>query len=184
MGKRGPVPETAEMKRRKGNPGRRALPSPQDEREQALAAGGVGVAPPDWLSAGGREIWSRLAPKLMKLKLLQQWDVETFARYCHKFALWIEYHKKMSTEGYSYQVSTNHGEWVRLHPLFNAADRLDRTLQADEQKFGLNPADRQRIIAGAAALASPPPGDLFANDQMRPAGDGEMESRSPIGLLN
>jgi hypothetical protein len=73
------------------------------------------------------------------------------------------------------------------------ADRLDRMMLAFEDRFGLNPAERQRIMAARANTGAP--GDLFGGQQGKeaerrpddpatPAAEAAEPIEGPIGLLN
>jgi P27 family predicted phage terminase small subunit len=188
MGRRGPKPEAAAIKEKKGNPGHRPIgsdPSPQKDAAKKIA-----VSPPSWLKAGkGLEVWKRLAPRLISLKLLTTTDVETFGRYCRSCARWLQMQQKIDKQGLTRHVKSNHGEWDRPHPLLLPSDRLEVRLQAFEACFGLNPADRQRIFAARATTPDPAARDLFGDDT--PAGRPDdmpakpaRQSEGPIGLLN
>ena len=189
MGRRGPKPEAAVIKEKKGNPGHRPIgadPAPQ----QNTAAKKIALSPPSWLKERkGIEVWKRIAPRLVSLKLITTADVETFGRYCRTFSRWLEMQAKIDKQGLTRHVKSNHGEWDRPHPLLLPCDRLEVRLQAFEACFGLNPADRQRIFAARSMSADPAAGDLFGRDQRPddPASRPSPPSRTsegPIGLLN
>jgi P27 family predicted phage terminase small subunit len=207
-GRRGPAPEPAAVKAAKGNPGRRPI---NEEELAASGAGGantgaapsegaggepeqtaaVAVQPPDWINADGLAVWNRLAPRLVTMRLLQLLDADTFGRYCQDFGRWVKLQSKLDREGETYTSQSPHGEYIRSHPAFMQADRLNRTLLAFEQNFGLNPADRQRLFAARAAAGAGAGGaDLFGNSEGAGGGDDNRspaatpERRGPIGLLN
>lgn len=195
MGRRGPKPEPAAIKRAKGNPGHRPI-----GEDVPVAAGGEGkdvarVAQPDFLKGTGkvrgdaRKIWDRLAPRLTAQKLLAPTDAETFGRYCVNFARWLKMQTELNKSGETYWTESQHGKMKRIDPAFVIASRLERDLQSAEASFGLNPAERQRIFAARAA-AGGLAGDLFATPPQaagheappaRAAGD---RPAGPIGLLN
>lgn len=216
-GRRGPAPEPAEVKRAKGNPGRRPLLTEEMEA-QARAAGalpvtgtGAGSAigagsgetasfgeggeqaapaapiqPPEWLNADGLEVWNRLVPRLVVMKILQGIDADAFARYCQNFGRWVKLQRRLDAEGETYTSESPHGSYVRANPAFMIADRLDRALQRDEANFALNPADRQRLFAARAAAAGAGGADLFGNSGG--VGGDAVPARpdrpkSPVGYL-
>ena len=109
-----------------------------------------GVQPPKWLKKEGLRIWQRLSPTLQDLKLLTQADAETFARYCRNYARWLDAEKAIDKEGATYESESQWGKLKRVNPVFLIADRLERQLLAAEDRFGLNPAERQRIFAARA----------------------------------
>lgn len=194
MGLRGPKPEPAAVKIAKGNPGNR----PIGVDPQITADQGVPVTPPAWLKKSGLAIWERLAPRLTAMKLLSQVDAEAFGRYCRNFARWQKMQLILDKEDEFYESESAHGKLKRVHPAFLVSDRLERQLLASEDRFGLNPAERQRLFAARAAI--PNWGDLFgglpssgkqpAGKQPagKPKGGGDEKPAthvgSPVGLLN
>jgi P27 family predicted phage terminase small subunit len=187
---RGPKPEPAAVRDQK-EPVRSVhqprLPSP----EASFASNGA-VEPPKWLRKEGRRIWDRLSPPLQAAKLLTQADAETFARYCRNFARWIDAEKAIDKEGATYESESQWGKLKRVNPVFLIADRLERQLLAIEDRFGLNPAERQRIFAARAQTGAP--GDLFSQ-QARPSDRRERDPatqptqpaepiEAPEGFLN
>ena len=170
MGRRGPKPETAAVKEAKGKPGRRPIGS--DPAQEASHP--VRVDAPDWLKSDGLEVWGRLAPRLVALKLLSVTDAETFARYCRNFARWLKMQKRLDDEGEIYEIETQSGKVRRADPAFLIGDRLERQLVSAEAMFGLNPAERQRIFAARANGAGAGAGDrdLFGHASQA-AGQGK-----------
>lgn len=149
-----------------------------------------GVNPPAWLKKEGLKIWQRLAPPLQRAKLLSQSDAETFARYCRNFARWLKMQKEIDKEGEAYESESQWGKLKRVNPAFLIADRIERQLLATEDRFGLNPAERQRIFAARAAATNA--GDMFSAPQpdkrpddvaAEPTQPAEPE-QGPVGFLN
>ena len=194
MGRRGPKPEPAAVKRAKGNPGRRPIGDDPvivqlqegETAERALRV--ISVSPPKSLKGEALQIWKRLAPQLVRLKLLVPIDAETFGRYCRNFARWEKMQRILDSEGETYESVSQHGTLKRAHPAYLIADRLERQLLAAEANFGLNPAERQRIFA--QRVANPASADLFGGEgSQKPVTVPPKASRpdapsSPIGLLN
>jgi P27 family predicted phage terminase small subunit len=89
-------------------------------------------------------------------KLLTIADVETFGRYCRNFARWLKLQRELDTDGETYVSESQHGTLKRANPAFIMADRLERMLLATEDRFGLNPAERQRIMAARAQKPAAP----------------------------
>lgn len=200
---RGRKPQPGTVKEQKGavRSTRKRPPASAPAASSATAAIG-GVAPPAWLKLEGRTIWHRLTPHLRAAKLLTPADAETFARYCRNFARWLKLQRVLDREGETYETETygmaaDGGEargskLKRAHPAFLIADRLERQLLAAEDRFGLNPAERQRIFAARSQTGVS--GDLFAPaDGPADKRDGDPAAQpaaaaepieSPIGLLN
>lgn len=160
---RGRRPEPAAVKEQK-----QAVRSARKARAAAPSAGlstpaGTPAAPA-WLREDGRRIWVQLAPALYAAKLLTAADVMTFGRYCSNFAKWLKMQRMLAKDGEVYWTESQHGKLRRAHPAFGIADRIERQLLAAEDRFGLNPAERQRIFAARAQTGAS--GDLF--DQSAP----------------
>jgi P27 family predicted phage terminase small subunit len=200
---RGRKPQPAAIKEQKA-----AVRSKRKRRDSASRSAAVppASAPPPSLKGEGRKVWDRLAATLRQAKLLTDADAPAFARYCRNTALWEEMRSLAQREGIIYETETylfddgkDGGETrparanklKRIHPAFVIADRLERQLLAIEDRFGMNPAERQRIFAARAQTGVS--GDLFAAvdaGERRP-GDPAAEPAkpaepidSPIGLLN
>ena len=101
----------------------------------------------------------------------------------------------LDDEGETYESESAHGKLKRAHPAFLIADRLERQLLAAEDRFGLNPAERQRLYAARAAqpafpgelpfglpLAAPRGGKQPGTE--RPAAMPSGRPASPVGFLN
>lgn len=199
MGRRGPKPEPAIIKQQKGNPGHR----PVGVDSSSASALAFSITPPTWLKtakgkgkSSGIEVWNRLAPRLIALRLLTFADVETFARYCRNFGRWLRMNEIIDKEGETYETET-YGEagttgakLKRVNPAYLIADRLERQLLAAEDRFGLNPAERQRIFAARAQTSDPAARDLFGSDDKRPTDPAAKPtapaepSENPVGYLN
>jgi P27 family predicted phage terminase small subunit len=147
---------------------------------------------PSWLKGEALKIFQRMSPRLSGLKLLTEVDAPAFARYCKHYARWLDLQRRLDREGDIYEIETASGKVRRADPAFVMADRLDRMLLALEDRFGLNPAERQRIMAARANAGAI--GDLFggqAKDAERRPSDSAAEAapaaepiEGPIGLLN
>lgn len=181
MGRRGPKPESAAVKEAKGKPGRRPVGS---DPVAIVAADAVArIDAPEWLNDAGREVWTRLAPRLVALKLLSPTDAETFGRYCKNFARWLKMQKRLDDLGEIYAIETASGVVRRADPAFLIGDRLERQLVSAEAMFGLNPAERQRIFAARAAGAGSGTGDrdLFGNQPAPTPAKGKRATAKPNG---
>jgi P27 family predicted phage terminase small subunit len=160
--------------------------------DHGSAAGAGGGLPPNWLKKEGLKVWDRLAPTLRAAKLLTDADTQTFGRYCRNFARWLKMQEAIDKEGEAYESESQWGKLKRVNPSFLIADRLERQLLAAEDRFGLNPAERQRIFAARAQTGVS--GDLFSapektgerrkDDPAAQATQAADPIESPIGLLN
>jgi P27 family predicted phage terminase small subunit len=179
--RRGRKPDPGAVKEAKGNPGKRRVAK---DTAVALAATG-GVEPPVWLKDEGLKVWARLAPNVVRLKLLTPVDAEAFGRYCRNLARWLKMQKRLDEVGEIYVIETASGEVRRPDPSFIIADRIERQLLAAEAVFGLNPAERQRIFA-SRTMTPDPAGDLFGRREVEAAQPVAAQAKpaGPVGLLN
>lgn len=188
MGRRGPRPEPAAVKKQKGSSRRPIGEDASPEQEAEALASAPKVTPPAWLKTDGLKVWERLAPRLIGQKLLFQIDAETFGRYCRNFARWLKMQARLDKKGEIYEIETASGIVRRADPAYMIADRLEKQLMSAEASFGLNPAERQRLFA---ARASGSLGDLFGagkgNDRQDKAPPSAPPAPkggdSPVGFL-
>ncbi|CAL8981555.1 hypothetical protein RHODGE_RHODGE_02820 [Rhodoplanes serenus] len=169
---RGRRPEPAGVKQQKQAVRSARKPRAPSSTAAIVAPTGMPAAPA-WLKEDGRKIWARLAPALYAAKLLTAADAMTFARYCANFAKWLKMQRMLAKDGEVYWTESQHGKLRRAHPAFGIADRVERQLLAAEDRFGLNPAERQRIFAARAQTGVS--GDLF--DAMAKLGTPSGERR-------
>lgn len=188
---RKPKPEAV---RDQTNPVRSTRKPKADAAQAAPVVTVGGVKPPTWLTGEGLAIWNERAPLLSQGKLLTEADTLSFARYCRNFGRWLKNVAVLDGENgetETYTVQTASGIVHRARPEFLIADRLERQLLAAEDRFGLNPAERQRIIA--ARLNAGGNGDLFGTPAAKreddpaakpaPAAKPVMPT-GPVGFLN
>jgi P27 family predicted phage terminase small subunit len=189
MGRRGPKPQPQGVREQKAPV--RSRHRKTAAAAQPAAAGGSAVAP-SWMKGEALSIFERMAPALRSMKLLTETDAPAFARYCKHYARWLELQKRLDKDGEFYEIETASGKVRRADPAFTMADRLDRMMLAFEDRFGLNPAERQRIMAARANTGAT--GDMFGNapgkderrpdDAAAPAAPAAEPIEGPIGLLN
>lgn len=161
MGRRAMSPELQEAR---GNPGKRVKRKVGAVRRVATTAK---IARPSWLTdALAKRVWDQLSGTLQFLKPS---DVQVFGRYCIYLANWVEADREIAKTGGSvYETSSAHVEnMMRINPWFTVRSRLEDDLIKIEEKIGLTPLDRMKIMTGLATAAGRPQGDLFGG-----AGDG------------
>ena len=83
--KSGPKPTPTALRELRGNPGRRPLPVNEPE-----PSGLEEVDPPAHLSTEAKREWRRLAPELIRLRLLTVADFAAFTGYCSAWSDFIE----------------------------------------------------------------------------------------------
>lgn len=178
----GPKPQPAEIKALKGNPGRRPLaPAPAD-------LGLFSSEPPKSLKRKPKAVWKHFAEAWRGLRFIRASDEPALERYCHDLAAWRDVTDRLEkVDGNIYETKSTHGTMLRVHPYFLVQDRLAKRLEAFEDRFGLNPASRQRIMLGMAAQAGGGPklplDEPGAEKPAPPAGSpiGMLTEHSPVG---
>jgi P27 family predicted phage terminase small subunit len=185
---RGRKPQPAGVKEQKS-----AVRSRKSKRAAPASAPAGAADAPAWLKGEALKIFQRMAPAMRSMKLLTETDAPAFSRYCKHFARWLELQKRLDKDGEFYEIVTASGTVRRADPAFTMADKLDRMMLAFEDRFGLNPAERQRIYAARAQTGAT--GDMFgasgaAKDERKPddaaaaAAPAAEPIEGPIGLLN
>ena len=172
MGRR-PLP--AEVKRAKGNPGKRKIvDAPLD-----LVAPSAPSSAPKNLSNLARQVWDRMAPRLEELRFLRVTDTPAFARYCTDLAKWWECEMHLRKRGTHYTSKSKHGTLHRINPSFLIQERLDRRLVAQEDRFGMSPSARQRLMLQIAGMSSGMPNPTGAAPK---EGDDAGKDEPGLGL--
>ncbi len=177
---RGRRPDTAEVKRAKGNPGRRRIV----ETPASLPV--LAETPHVALSMPARKVWAQIAPELARLRFLRLTDRDAFARYCEHLAKWWELTRALRKEGETYFSKSEHNPegLYRVNPKFLIRERVEKRLEVLEANFGLTPAARQQILHRLSVLPTGAAGDLFKPAEDQP--DGQIPAPTeddPIGLL-
>jgi P27 family predicted phage terminase small subunit len=183
---RGRTPQPAAVKSARGNPGRR--PIGETPAAQALTDDALHLAP-EWLSDEATTIWARLAPDLAAMRLLSRPDVMTFGRYCQMFAQWLAAGRQFDETNMVVRTESEHVKMDRVNKWLHVQLMLEQRLRDLEDRFGLNPANRQRIFAlrAAGAGAGHTPGLPFGEGGDKPADDPQpaamTNAQGPIGTL-
>ncbi len=142
MAKRGRKPKPTALKKLEGNPGKRPLnelePLPQVTMLRC----------PNWLEPEARKEWRRLAPVLIGAGILTGADAVPFAGYCQAYARWKEAEQEVTKLGMVYRD----GDRVRPNPYIAIARAAFAEVKSLAAEFGLTPANRTAIIAGALTV--------------------------------
>ena len=136
MGKRGLKPKPTEVKKRNGNPGRRAL-------NAAEPSAGSSVKKPSRLQGAGSDLWDELIPLLSKMKLLDRADSLTLEMLCDAWSNYVEADDFIRAKGSVYKAPTGKdGFIVRQFP--QVAQRSDawKRLRSLISEFGFTPSAR------------------------------------------
>lgn len=174
--------DPAAVQAAKGHPRKQAKADRLEVADAVEAVAPRKIDPPHKLNRDERRVWDKLAVELTRMNLVKTTDLEALARYCYQLDRWWKLSRRLKKEGEVYISDSRHGKMQRLHPLFHATMRIDQRLEAYEDRFGLSPSSRQRLLLGLANQLPPgKPGELFENKgEQAPPPDSE----SPVGLLN
>jgi P27 family predicted phage terminase small subunit len=94
------------------------------------------------LSTNGRKIWNSLSGDLAAAGILKQTDVQAFAIYCNSYSLYLDMEKIINENGALYLDKTNN---PKKRPEVTIRNEAIKIVQSYQGKFGLTPADRDRI---------------------------------------
>jgi P27 family predicted phage terminase small subunit len=136
-----------EVKRRNGNPGKRALP---DINSTVSLPAANGIPPvPDSLGEVGAVAWERVwSTANTWVSLL---EVELVLRYCEQLDL--QRGLIADIERYGTSIEDKDG-FPKMNPAVSALDKLNKTLLAYERELYLTPPARSRAGAGEIKQAS------------------------------
>jgi P27 family predicted phage terminase small subunit len=159
MGKRGPPPTPTSIRLLRGNPSGRAL-----NKDEPIPPEGV-AKPPDWLTGRSKELWTRIAPILTRMKVLTSADPDALALLCDAYAEYLGARDVVRGEGATYESrqfqmdeAGNTVEKVMIRPRPEVAMAQDawKRVRQMMQEFGLTPSSRSRIeVPGATEEADP-----------------------------
>jgi P27 family predicted phage terminase small subunit len=136
-------------------------------------------------------VWREYAPRLDQLHLLARLDRHTFALFCIYAAEFVVANEDILTKGYSVMVKTISGDKMpRENPSVSRRDHAARMVVEMSSKFGLTPADRNKLLRDGAMRFDDE--TLFGRTIVQPQAPGEQpaEPAAPthdaaaIGSLN
>lgn len=136
----GPAPQPTELKRRRGNPGKRPL----NAREPKPAVGLPSF--PDYLPDEARLLWDQLGSELVRNGVMTALDGPALADLVEVELLNRRLSEEIKSAPPIVLVNEDGGDGKK-NPLW--ALKLDylRERRAQHQQFGLTPASRSKIIA-------------------------------------
>ena len=142
MATRGRKPKPTALKVLEGNPGKRPL----NDREPVPPRATLKC--PAWLLPEAKKEWKRLAPALEAMDVLTMADLTAFEGYCQAYARWKEAEAFITQHGSIFQTPSG---YVQQVPQVSIAQQNLKIMQSFCSEFGLTPATRARIIAGAGS---------------------------------
>lgn len=187
-----------EVKRAKGNPGRRPIVDAAPAGAVASEASPEGSLP-DWVNTAKliakqrprtqkqraefmtgltRQVWDFARPELVKMNLVKKIDEPALAIWCRAMAEYIAAIIELDRDGTTYTTTSPHsGLLHRLHPATRMRKEALQTMKEYGETLGITPMSRQRLFqmmadAGRGALP------LDRIDDEAPT-----VPASPVGLL-
>ena len=141
----GRKPQPTALKLICGNPGKRPLNEHEPQPEPAVPEC------PEHLSAEAKREWERITAHLMRLGLLTEIDRAALAAYCQTYARWIEAEQHIAQLGLV--VKAPRTGYPIQNPYLPIANKALEHMRNFLTEFGMTPASRSRIIAGAGGGA-------------------------------
>lgn len=145
---RGRKPKPSARKKAAGNPGKRAINN--DEPDFGLV---TDIDPPEWIVGAARDMWVRVAPALLKQKVLQITDLHNLEAFCMAYGNWRAAAVDVANNGVVVAGAT--GGPIK-NPALTALNEASKQMVTFGSMLGLDPASRQRLVgAGAKKLSNP-----------------------------
>tara|TARA_R100000808_G_scaffold502_2_gene2586 strand:- start:32583 stop:33074 length:492 start_codon:yes stop_codon:yes gene_type:complete len=117
--------------------------------------------PPGNLNTKAKEKWEELGPKLYKLGLLTELDLDSFEALCITYAKWKEAEEK-ATVG----VIQAPSGYVQINPMISVARGYFTQYKALLIEFGMSPAARTKIEAMPASGEQIPLEELLSGPRL------------------
>lgn len=138
MGVRGPKPKPTSIKLLEGNPGKRKINKNEPKYESSEEL----LKPLPFLSTYAKKEWKRIAPLLLKNKLLTDADVSALGAYCQSYHRWIQAEKDVRAKGFT--TVTSNGNVIQRPEVGIANKAMDQMIKYAKE-FGLTPSSRRDL---------------------------------------
>lgn len=141
MATRGRTPKPTMLKVLEGNPGKRPL----NDREPQLEVKEPEI--PAHLDEEARTEWKRIAPILVRMRVLTEADQVMLACLCQTYSRMVEAQAKLKVAGLLYQTPSG---YVQQSPLLSIINACMGHIAKVSAEFGLTPSSRVRLHTEAA----------------------------------
>ncbi len=150
MGSRGPTPTPTPKLALRGSWRASARPSEPKPEPQAPPR-------PAALSPGAVTVWDEVVPQLDAAGMVAAIDGRPFARYCELFTVWDDLLAFLKKSGHAHPVKNSRGDvvGVRPYPQLRLALQVSEHLLRLEDRFGMTPAARARLIVEPPMVNEP-----------------------------
>ena len=126
------------LARLEGNPGKRRLPTVDEE----VRVGPGAPELPNWLDAEAKAEWRRVVPELTAVGLLGKVDRAALSGYCQAWARWKEAEAILSAKGLTSKIKSG---YIMQRPEVAVALKYLAMVKAFCSEFGLTPSSRARM---------------------------------------
>lgn len=150
---RGRKPKPTARKKAAGNPGKRALND--DEPDFGLV---TNIDAPEWITGEARDMWQRVAPPLLKQKVLQVTDLHNVEAFCMAYGIWRAAAVDVAKNGTVVAGAT--GGPIK-NPALTALNEAAKQMVTFGSMLGLDPASRSRLVGGGQKKPNNPFGKLI-----------------------
>lgn len=168
------------VKALKGNPGKRKLALDNAGKEDSRARPALAaVTAPEFLTHDREKaIFTKIIEDYLQRRIARPVDITAYGRWASYVHRWVGCKEQLDGKATWYKIASNHGERLARHPMFKDMLDLERVLQSLEDRLGLNPAARQNILRGLAAMPAAM-GGFFGEEPPHP--DEKPASEIPDG---
>jgi P27 family predicted phage terminase small subunit len=150
---RGRKPKPTARKKAAGNPGKRTINN--DEPDFGLV---TNIDPPEWITGAARDMWERVAPPLLKQKVLQVTDLHNVEAFCMAYGNWRAAAADVAQNGTVVSGAT--GGPIK-NPALTALNEAAKQMVTFGSMLGLDPASRQRLVGAGNKKPDNPFGRLI-----------------------
>lgn len=133
---RGRKPKAVNQTKLHGNPGGRKLPNQPTPRPARR------FPCPPHVGEYGRALWRKIAPTLLKARVLTEWDKATFEAMCSAYDLMRRAEAELIRDGLT-TADDRHSP--KKHPACSVFKSALDTYAKLAQEFGLSPIARRRL---------------------------------------
>lgn len=175
-----------EVKALKGNPGKRKLALQSAGADDARPASTPSpLTFPEFLTGPReREIYRRVVEEYLQRNVARSTDLNAYGRWAHYLDRWWLLKDTLKDQPDIYKVASNHGTYFRQNPLHKLKLDHEKVLQSLEDRLGLNPAARQNLMRGLAALPPPALSGFFGDDAPEKNPDDKSGPAAPIDAVS
>jgi len=139
----GPSPAPTKLKLLKGVKPYRIN---QNEPKPKSVSGNI---PPGWgahMSTGAKRFWKRNAPRLAKMGMLTEADLNSFRVLCELYTSWVQIVNTIRKVGETYKTHNQTHETVyKKRPEVPIREDIEKRLLSYFAQFGMVPSGRSRI---------------------------------------